>query len=133
MNLSLERSRRRCFPIRRGSTAFFGGLQVVPSTFTLGSKSVAAGSLLLFDGQNNPDTVVAVDPSSGTIINTLALGKNYDLTAGVYDPTSKNLIVVDRVMDAASGTFGVRLRLPNPDLALPAGIRCTVRFASGTP
>ena len=41
--------------------------------------------------------------------------------------------VVDRVMDAASGTFGVRLRLPNPDLALPAGIRCTVRFASGTP
>ena len=36
--------------------------------------------------------------------------------------------VVDRVMDAASGTFGVRLRLPNPDLALPGGIRCTVRF-----
>ena len=37
--------------------------------------------------------------------------------------------VVDAVMDAASGTFGVRLTLPNPDLALPAGIRCTVRFA----
>jgi RND family efflux transporter MFP subunit len=36
--------------------------------------------------------------------------------------------VVDRVMDAASGTFGVRLRLPNPDLALPAGLRCRVRF-----
>ncbi len=36
--------------------------------------------------------------------------------------------VVDRVMDAASGTFGVRLRLPNPSLTLPAGIRCTVRF-----
>lgn len=36
--------------------------------------------------------------------------------------------VVDRVLDAASGTFGVRLELPNPDLDLPAGIRCDVRF-----
>jgi RND family efflux transporter MFP subunit len=36
--------------------------------------------------------------------------------------------VVDRVMDAASGTFGVRLLLPNPDLALPAGLRCRIRF-----
>lgn len=36
--------------------------------------------------------------------------------------------VVDRVLDAASGTFGVRLALPNPDLRLPAGIRCKVRF-----
>jgi RND family efflux transporter MFP subunit len=41
--------------------------------------------------------------------------------------------VVDRVLDAASSTFGIRLALPNPDLSLPAGIRCTVAFgvASG--
>ncbi|MCA3585182.1 MAG: efflux RND transporter periplasmic adaptor subunit [Methylocystis sp.] len=36
--------------------------------------------------------------------------------------------VVDRVFDAASGTFGVRLQLHNADLRLPAGIRCTVQF-----
>lgn len=36
--------------------------------------------------------------------------------------------VVDRVFDAASGTFGVRLRLDNSQDVLPAGIRCTVRF-----
>jgi multidrug efflux pump subunit AcrA (membrane-fusion protein) len=36
--------------------------------------------------------------------------------------------VVDRVLDAASGTFGVRLVLPNPDLLLPAGIPCKVVF-----
>ena len=36
--------------------------------------------------------------------------------------------VVDRVLDTASGTFGVRLRLPNPDHALPAGVKCQVRF-----
>ncbi|MCC8935490.1 efflux RND transporter periplasmic adaptor subunit [Bradyrhizobium sp. Arg68] len=37
--------------------------------------------------------------------------------------------VVDRVHDAASGTFGVRLALPNPRLVLPGGIRCRVIFA----
>ena len=36
--------------------------------------------------------------------------------------------VVDKVMDAASGTFGVRLLLANPDLALPAGLKCKIRF-----
>jgi len=36
--------------------------------------------------------------------------------------------VVDRVVDAASGTFGVRLELPNPNYRLPAGLKCKVPF-----
>jgi RND family efflux transporter MFP subunit len=36
--------------------------------------------------------------------------------------------IVDRVIDAASGTFGVRLELPNKKFALPAGVRCKVQF-----
>ena len=36
--------------------------------------------------------------------------------------------VVDRVFDAASGSFGVRLTLPNKNGALPAGHRCKVTF-----
>ena len=36
--------------------------------------------------------------------------------------------VVDQVFDAASGTIGVRLELPNPELRLPAGIHCRVHF-----
>lgn len=53
---------------------------------------------------------------------------------GVYTAI---VTVVDRVLDAASGTFGVRLALPNPDLLLPAGIACKVVFempaSDGTP
>lgn len=43
--------------------------------------------------------------------------------------------VVDHVFDAASGTFGIRLELPNPKNALPAGQRCKVAFtpAAGGP
>lgn len=36
--------------------------------------------------------------------------------------------VVDKVIDAASGTFGVRLELPNGKGSLPGGIRCQVEF-----
>jgi RND family efflux transporter MFP subunit len=36
--------------------------------------------------------------------------------------------IVDKVVDAASGTFGIRLQLPNQQLALPGGLRCDVRF-----
>lgn len=39
-----------------------------------------------------------------------------------------NIELVDHVYDAASGTFGVRLKLANPDLSIPAGIRCRIRF-----
>ena len=38
------------------------------------------------------------------------------------------VVIVDRVIDAASGTFGVRLELPNPGGRLPAGLQCRVRF-----
>lgn len=37
--------------------------------------------------------------------------------------------VVDRVLDAASGTFGVRLELPNAKGEIPAGVRCKVNFS----
>jgi RND family efflux transporter MFP subunit len=36
--------------------------------------------------------------------------------------------VVDTLFDASSGTFGVRLALPNPDLSLPGGLRCKIQF-----
>lgn len=36
--------------------------------------------------------------------------------------------IVDTVVDAASGTFGVRLELPNNEFAIPAGLKCRVVF-----
>lgn len=38
--------------------------------------------------------------------------------------------IVDGLIDAASGTFGVLLELPNPDHTIPGGLRCQVRFLS---
>lgn len=44
---------------------------------------------------------------------------------GRYDTVVK---IVDKIVDAASGTFGVRLELANKNGALPAGVRCKVQF-----
>ena len=38
--------------------------------------------------------------------------------------------IVDRVIDAASGTFGVQLELANPDHEIMGGLHCRVRFLS---
>lgn len=63
-------------------------------------------------------------------LGRVAVGMHAEVTPeapvnGVYQARVK---VVDRVVDAASGTFGVRLELPNPDYRLPAGLKCKVRF-----
>ncbi len=45
--------------------------------------------------------------------------------SGTYSAKVK---VIDKVIDAASGTFGVRLELANPNNALPGGLKCKVRL-----
>lgn len=36
--------------------------------------------------------------------------------------------IVDKVIDAASSTYVVRVDIPNADLRIPSGLRCQVRF-----
>ncbi len=49
------------------------------------------------------------------------------LVSGVH---KARVSAIDKVVDAASGTFGIRLELPNPGGRIPAGIKCTVRILS---
>jgi len=50
-----------------------------------------------------------------------------------YKPRQATVTVVDKLIDAASGTFGVRLSLPNPDYSLPSGLRCQAHFLAKQP
>ena len=45
-------------------------------------------------------------------------------------PLEASVTVVDKVVDAASGTFGIRLEVPNPGNRIPAGLKCKVRFGN---
>jgi multidrug resistance efflux pump len=72
------------------------------------------------------------------VLSTAALGKvklgdDVEIMpeAGIAPPMAAKVTVIDPVVDAASGTFGVRLELPNRDHRIPAGIRCQAEFKGG--
>lgn len=44
------------------------------------------------------------------------------------EPLLATVQVVDQLLDTHSGTFGVRLTLPNPKLAIPGGQKCQLEF-----
>ena len=44
-------------------------------------------------------------------------------------PLSATVTLVDKLLDAPSNTFRVRLKVPNADGSIPAGLRCKAQFA----
>ena len=81
-------------------------------------------------------SVAQVDPLHVEVILPVSLmGRIGAGTEAEVDPLypgggtrRARVVVVDRVVDAASNTFGVRLELANPDYEIPGGIRCEIRF-----
>ena len=47
---------------------------------------------------------------------------------GTSEPLLAEVQVVDRLLDTRSGTFGLRLTLPNPDFNIPGGQKCRLEF-----
>ena len=45
-----------------------------------------------------------------------------------YGERVATVTIVDKVIDTASSTFGVRLELPNAEHQMPSGMKCLVRF-----
>ena len=48
------------------------------------------------------------------------------LASPLGETRTATISLVDQVLDSASGTFGIRATLPNPDLGIPAGHRCSL-------
>lgn len=73
----------------------------------------------------NVEVVVPVE-----YLGRVEAGMQADVTALVpgSEPLRATVRRVDVVADAASGTYGVRLTLPNPDYRIPAGLRCRLAF-----
>ncbi len=81
-------------------------------------------------------TLATVDPLHVETYAPIAMFPHIDATGEAevvpeapFDESRRaRVAVVDSVFDAASGTFGIRLNMPNPDRSIPAGIKCKVRF-----
>jgi RND family efflux transporter MFP subunit len=87
-------------------------------------------------------TIAQIDPLNVevfvpvTLYGTITVGMRATVTPEqpVGGQHSATVEVIDPLIDARSGTFGIRLLLPNPDNKIPAGLRCKVEFpvATGT-
>jgi len=78
--------------------------------------------------QLSPLYVEVIAPASmiGSVkVGDRAVVMPEDPVKGEYTGAVK---IVDNVMDAASGTFGIRIELANKDYTLPSGLKCRVRF-----
>lgn len=73
------------------------------------------------------ETVVPV-----SLFGSIAAGRSAHVVPELasISPQTATVTQVDRVVDAASNTFRVRLSLPNPGHRIPAGLRCKVEFAA---
>jgi RND family efflux transporter MFP subunit len=78
--------------------------------------------------QLNPLRVEVFAPLS--LLGKLKTGMRADVRPeGKGQPVLQaKIVVVNKVVDSASGTFGVRLEVPNPNNAISAGLACTIDF-----
>lgn len=76
----------------------------------------------------DPLNVEAVAPAD--LYGTIKKGMRARVTTlGPQNKTyDAKVVLIDQVIDAASGTIRVRLELPNPNNKIPAGLRCNVTF-----
>ena len=102
--------------------------------------------ILLVPGESVDDrareimTIAEVDPLNVEIIlpadrfGSVHVGTSAEITPLLPRAEIRyaNVAVVDRTIDAASGTFGVQLQLENNDHAIPGGIRCDIAFMPDT-
>ena len=79
--------------------------------------------------QIDPLNVEVVVPAQVYGSIKVGMGGDVSLPAPLRGVYKAKVTVVDPVIDAASGTFGVRLELPNPGGKIPSGIKCRVRFS----
>jgi RND family efflux transporter MFP subunit len=95
--------------------------RMTPGEFIRTDKSV-----VLRLAQINPLNIEVIAPSR--MFKTVHVGMSGRVNLAPMFPGTfqAKVVVVDKVIDAASGTLGVRLQLPNPDNRIPAGIKCGV-------
>lgn len=87
--------------------------------------------------ENQPIVEIAqIDPLNVEVIlpvelfGKVKLGMNATIVPVVFahEKLVAKATIIDRVVDAASGTFGVRLEMANPKHSLPSGLKCKVIF-----
>jgi multidrug efflux pump subunit AcrA (membrane-fusion protein) len=83
--------------------------------------------------QIDPLRVEVLAPASMRDKVSVGMPAKLRLEAPANSSHEVRVSMVDRVVDAASGTFRIRLTLPNPNHRILAGSKCKIQFGSSEP
>ncbi|WP_375173683.1 efflux RND transporter periplasmic adaptor subunit [Pseudooceanicola sp.] len=80
--------------------------------------------------------IIETDPvhvevfAPGELFGHIGVGDLYqvDLNPPLQGQFEGEVVIVDRFLDAASGTFGIQLSVSNPESKVPTGARCRIDF-----
>lgn len=105
-----------------------------PISGVVTERNLSAGEFVREDAEIL--TVVELDPLHvetfvpQRFFGTIAPGQtaSVELMVPVGEIHDATVTVIDSVLDPASGTFGIRLELPNPNERLAGGVRCSLTF-----
>lgn len=97
--------------------------KLAPGEFVRAEKSV-----VMRLAQVDPLHVEVIAPSSMFATLSVGMAARVNLAPDFPGSHQARVVVVDRLIDAASGTLGVRLQMANPDNRIPAGLKCSVSF-----
>lgn len=127
---------RRLAELERDRVAAELGMRTIrsPITGVVVERYLSAGELA---GQGPLFKVAQIDPLRveafvpPTVVGRVAVGQEAQVIPDALgnNAYAARIVIVDRVGDAATATFGMRLELPNPGYRLPAGIKCRVRLS----
>jgi len=89
-----------------------------------------------FIGEDPILTLVSIDPLNVELIVPVSrIGTIHKGMAVIVQPEypadgrfKAKVEIVDQIIDAASGTYTVRVKLPNPKHSIAAGLKCSVSF-----
>ena len=130
---ALENKRQAELELHRATAALLLHSIRSPITGVVVDRLLSPGELarqtpVMKLAQINPLRVEVFAPIS--LLGRLKTGMRADVRPeGKGQPVHQaKIMVVNKVVDSASGTFGVRLEMPNPNNVISAGLACTVEF-----
>ena len=124
------------FEYRRARAVVDRGLILSPVAGVVIDRSLSPGELVGRSGESTIVTIAQLDPlivetfAPISLLGKLHTGMQAEVSIDTPRKQTKSAVIktVSPIVDAASGTFSVRLELPNPDFQIAAGLRCKIRF-----
>jgi RND family efflux transporter MFP subunit len=136
LRLSRHEQRLAELEVRRAAALVEEGVIRAPAGGVVVDRYHAAGEVITVSAGDPLVRIAQVDPLR---LDVTVPAEHWGLAAvgdtaavafaqHVRGPRRARVVGVDRVIDAASGTYRIELELPNPGGAIPAGLRCRVRL-----